>query len=312
MNSLRANTSFIDSNITAVSLRNHLIALLKALPELTKIKITILVTLTTALGYILAVQHITYEIIFPVTGIFLLACASSVLNHYQERETDALMQRTCNRPLPSARVVPEYVLAFSILLLFAGTFILAFLAGIASAAVGVFTFIWYNFVYTPLKKQTSFAIIPGSLVGALPPVAGWLAASGSFSDYKIWFVALYFFIWQIPHFWLLLMIYGDDYEKAGFPTLNSVFNSLQLKRITFGWIAAAVVTGSFIPLITGVNYAVTAILLILASIWMFYNSVKFIRADADRKSVTRTFVMVNFYTLILITVLIIDKLWIIM
>ena len=308
MNSLRTNTRFIDSNITAVSSWNNLTALLKSLPELTKIKITILVTLTTALGYILAVQHITYEIIFPVTGIFLLACASSVLNHYQERETDTLMQRTCNRPLPSARVVPEYVLAFSILLLIAGTFIIVFKAGIASAAVGVFTFIWYNFVYTPLKKKTSFAIIPGSLVGALPPVAGWLAASGSFFDYKIWFVALYFFIWQIPHFWLLLMIYGDEYEKAGFPTLNSVFNSLQLKRITFGWIAAAVVTGSFVPLITGVNFSTTALLLWLSSVWMVYNSVMFLRSDAERKNVIRTFVMINFYTLIIISVLIVDRL----
>lgn len=307
MNGIRANTNLAGREIAGVNVRNQAAALVKVLPELTKIKITVLVTLTTALGYVLAAQQITFGIFFPAAGIFLLACASSVLNHYQERETDALMMRTNKRPLPSGKVLPEYVLGLSVLLLIAGFVILILKAGIASAAVGIFTFVWYNFVYTPLKKKTAFAIIPGSLVGALPPVAGWVAASGSFTDYKIWFIALYFFVWQIPHFWLLLMIYGDEYKNAGFPTLSNVFNANQLKRVTFYWLLAAVITGSFIPIITGVNYIPTILILVLSSVWMVYNSVMFLRSDAERKIVIRTFVMINFYTLILITLFIIDR-----
>ncbi len=288
---------------------HNIIALLKSLPELAKIKITILVTLTTALGYVLAANRITFGIIYPVFGIFILACASSVLNHYQERDTDALMKRTRNRPLPSARVLPEYVLGLTIVLLIAGTFVFAYNAGLASTAVGVFTFIWYNFVYTPLKRKTAFAIIPGSLVGALPPLAGWLAASGSLTDYRIWFIALYFFVWQIPHFWLLLMIYGDEFDNAGFPTLNKIFTAQQLKKITFVWIAAAVITGSFIPFVTGVNFTASAVLMLIASAWVIYSSVKFLNSESDRKIVLKTFVTINFYTLILITVFIADRLF---
>lgn len=275
--------------------------------ELVKFRITILVSFTTALGYILAVRELTFSLFYPIAGIFLLACASSVLNHYQESDTDALMNRTKSRPIPSGRVLREHVLMLAMLLLAAGSAVLLYLTNITALAVGLFTFVWYNGVYTPLKRKTAFAIIPGALVGALPPVAGWAAGGGNLFDGRILIIAVYFFVWQIPHFWLLLMIYGDDYKRGGFPVLCDVLNKLQLKRITFAWLVATVSTAMMIPLFGIINFGLSNMVLVLVSGVMVYYSVKFYLSDGSRKEVVNTFIRINFYTMGLMTLLIGDK-----
>jgi protoheme IX farnesyltransferase len=250
--------------------------------------------------------------LYPIAGIFLLACSASALNHYQERATDSLMKRTSSRPIPSGRIEASTVLIISVLLLMAGTAILAEKTNLLTLGIGYLTFLWYNGIYTPLKKMTAWAIIPGSLVGALPPIAGWTAAGGSISDPRILIIALYFFIWQIPHFWLLLMLYSDDYEKGGFPTLTKIFNIQQLKRITFIWLVTTVLIALIIPMFGIVNFAFSNILLFIISGWMIYISVVFMRSDAGRKQVVNSFLSINFYTLLLITILSLDKfIWLI-
>ncbi|MCX7878638.1 MAG: UbiA family prenyltransferase, partial [Ignavibacteria bacterium] len=140
--------------------------------ELIKFRITSLVTLTTAMGYILASgDFISLEgLIYVSSGIFLLAAAASCLNHWQESKTDALMERTRYRPIPSGRIEPNSVLSLFVILFISGSLVLLSKSGFYSFLAGVFTFIWYNFIYTPLKRKTAFAIIPGALVGALPPL----------------------------------------------------------------------------------------------------------------------------------------------
>ena len=280
--------------------------------EIIKFKITILVSLTTGLGYMLASENMTLSMLYPIAGIFLLACSASALNHYQEQATDSLMKRTSSRPIPSGRIEASTVLIISVLLLMAGTAILAEKTNLLTLGVGYLTFLWYNGIYTPLKKMTAWAIIPGSLVGALPPIAGWTAAGGSIFDPRILIIALYFFIWQIPHFWLLLMLYSDDYEKGGFPTLTKIFNVQQLKRITFIWLVTTVLIALIIPMFGIVNFAFSNILLFIISGWMIYISVVFMRSDAGRKQVVNSFLSINFYTLLLITILSLDKfIWLI-
>lgn len=281
---------------------------IKIVSELTKFRITVLVSFTTGLGYVLASDKMGWGLLNVIGGIFLLACASSVLNHYQEYQTDALMPRTMNRPIPSGRVKPETVLYFAIALLVAGAVYLAIATNFLTLTVGLATFFWYNAVYTPLKKKSAFAIVPGSLVGALPPVAGWVAAGGTITDPRILIIAAYLFIWQIPHFWLLLMLYGKDYEKGGFPVLTQVFSQTQLKRITFMWLIANVMFAMLIPLFGIVNYSFTLALITALSAWMIYVSVKFFRSGAERKQIRDTFISINFYTLLLITILTADKL----
>jgi len=275
--------------------------------ELIKFRITILVAFTTALGYVLAVSELTFSVFYPVAGILLLAGSSSALNHYQERETDRLMKRTKNRPLPSGRVSEPTALTLSVLLLILGSAVLLLKTNLFSLVIGLFTYFWYNGVYTPLKRKTPFAVIPGALVGALPPVAGWTAAGGNLSDPRIAVVALYFFVWQIPHFWLLLMMYGDDFKKAGFPVLCDVFHKTQLKRITFAWLIAAVFIAALVPLFAILRHRVGEFILLLLSVGMCYYSFEFLKSDATIKQTMKTFVRINLFTMLLITLLIGDR-----
>jgi protoheme IX farnesyltransferase len=275
--------------------------------EIVKFRITILVSFTTGLGYILASSDISFRMFYAIAGIFLLACSASALNHYQERDTDALMKRTRHRPIPSGKVDLSSVLLISFVLFLSGSAVLLIGTNLAALITGYITFIWYNAVYTPLKKKTAWAIIPGSLVGALPPVAGWLAAGGNLFDMKIMVIALYFFIWQIPHFWLLLMLYSEDYARAGFPTLSNIFSPEQLKRITAMWLISTVLIALMVPMFGVINYGLTGIVLLVISLWMMYNSFRFLFSDGARKFVVSSFVKINFYTLLLITALSIDK-----
>jgi protoheme IX farnesyltransferase len=244
---------------------------------------------------------------YAITGIFLLACSASALNHYQERDTDTLMKRTMQRPIPSGRVHASSVLWISFVLFLSGTAILLFKTNLPALAAGYAAFIWYNAVYTPLKKITAWAIIPGSVVGALPPVAGWLAAGGNLFDTRIMVIALYFFIWQIPHFWLLLILYSEDYKRAGFPTLTSIFTPVQLRRITGIWLVITVLTALTIPAFGIINYSISGAALFIISLWMMYKSFRFLFSGGERKLVVSSFLSINFYTLLLITVLSIDK-----
>jgi protoheme IX farnesyltransferase len=280
---------------------------LKIFLEIIKFRITVLVTFTTGLGYILAADNISFGLFYPITGIFLLACAASAFNHYQERETDSLMRRTMRRPIPSGRIEPQTVLVIAGVILLMGSVELLLTTNLLTLGIGLVTFLWYNGVYTPLKKKTAWAIIPGSLVGALPPIAGWTAAGGSLGDPRIFIIALYFFVWQIPHFWLLLMLYADDYRKGGFPTLNEIFTTAQLKRITFSWLAATVMIAVSIPMFGLINYGFSTVVLFLVSVWMAYNCVTFLASNAEKKQVAGSFIKINFYTLLLITVLSLDK-----
>lgn len=283
--------------------------------EVAKIRITVLVAFTTALGYILASQSLTSFSLFPVAGIFLLACAAAALNHFQESKTDVLMDRTKNRPIPSGVVSSGTVLLISIVFLLFGSSLLLWKSNLLTLGIGLLTFFWYNAVYTPLKKVFSLAIIPGSLVGALPPIAGWVAAGGYVFDPKILLIGSFFFVWQIPHFWILLLIYGKDYEKGGFPTLSNVFSVRQLKQITFCWLVLTIVIALSINFFGILNFYVSNIFLVLICGWAFRESLKFLNSNetdfdfaADKKINKNMFIRINIFTLLIITTLSLDKL----
>src|SRR5574338_1116718 len=125
------------------------------------------------------------------------------------------MKRTRNRPIPSGKISPENALKIAVTLLIAGATMIYAGSGLLALGLGLLNLLWYNAIYTKLKKVNPLAIIPGSLVGAIPPAVGWVAAGGSISDPRILIISSFFFIWQIPHFWLLLLVLDKDYETAG-------------------------------------------------------------------------------------------------
>ncbi|MDY0082663.1 MAG: protoheme IX farnesyltransferase [Ignavibacteriaceae bacterium] len=281
---------------------------IKIITELTKLSITVFVTVTTAFGYIAYSGTINSEIILPTIGILFLACGSAAINHYQERNTDRLMERTKSRPIPSGKIKASTVLFIAIFLAVSGSIMLFFGGGLLALALGILNLIWYNAIYTPLKKKTPFAIIPGSIVGALPPMVGWVSAGGDIFNPQILLIAIFFFIWQIPHFWLLLLLLDKDYQKAGFPTLTQIFNQQQLGRITFIWIIATAVTGLLLPLFQISQNGYINLSLLLAAVWLSYKSISLIRSTVERTSYKFAFKGINYFALFVVLMVSIDKL----
>jgi protoheme IX farnesyltransferase len=277
--------------------------------ELSKIKITLFVTITTAFGYIAATGKLNLEIIPVLFGVLFLAFGSAALNHVQEKDFDVKMDRTKNRPIPSGRISANSSLLLAGLLVLAGSLILIIGSNLLAFTLALLNLLWYNIVYTLLKRKTAFAIVPGSLVGAIPPVIGWVAAGGSLFDPQIIAIAFFFFIWQIPHFWLLLLVMDNDYQQAGFPTLTQVFSKVQLSRITFIWIISTAVTGFLITLFGTVSDFWISNALFLSSLLLTWKAFKLL-IDHENLSVFRlTFGYINYFALFVVALVSIDKLF---
>ncbi len=281
---------------------------IRILLELAKIRISLFAALSASAGFILAKQEISGQIIPPVTGILFLACGSCALNQFQERKLDAWMERTKGRPLPAGKLVPSAALGVSLGLITLGSSILFFGTNGVSSSLGLFAVLWYNGTYTYLKQRTAFAAVPGALVGVIPPVLGWASGGGSIYDPRIWMIAFFFFIWQVPHFWLLLLNYGMDYNQSGLPSLSKVFTPEQLKRIIFIWMLSTAVSGLFIPLFGFVRFYFFHFLLLMATFWLVWNAVIFAKSPSKGVSFRLAFDRLNIYVLWVICLLSTDRL----
>jgi protoheme IX farnesyltransferase len=281
---------------------------IRILFELTKFRISVFATLSTSVGFILARQGISKEMLMPITGIFLLACGSCALNQYQERKSDQRMERTQKRPLPSKRLHPVAALKISLLCLLGGASILMAGTNWVALGLGAFAVFWYNGIYTPLKRKTAFAAIPGALIGTIPPVLGWVSGGGHLLDPQILAIALFFFIWQVPHFWLLVLDFGKDYERAGFPSLTRIFTPPQLRRITFTWVFATAVACLMIPLFGLVNFYGVRMGFLVAGFWLVWKAFMLLRSHHSEFSLRPTFNSINAYVLLVMFLLTLDHL----
>ena len=279
----------------------------KTLLELSKVRITFAVSLTTITGYVLASGQFDAGLILPTIGIFILACGSSALNHYQEKDKDARMERTRNRPIPSGRISANGALVFAILLTIIGSAIIYFGSGFLAMQLGILALIWYNAIYTPLKKKTAFAVVPGSVIGAIPPMVGWVAGGGSLADPREMIIAFFFFIWQVPHFWLLLLKFGKEYEAAGFPSITSFYTNKQIKNTTFIWTMATAVTALMLPVFGVVNSVVIALGMLAAVVWLVIVFSKLLRSGDEKFNARYYFIKINYFVLFMIIFLAVDS-----
>ena len=276
--------------------------------DLAKIRISLLATLSAATGYLLATGKITIHMLVPTGAVFLLACGSCALNQYQDREIDQLMERTKPRPIPSGRLDPETALWISIGLILLGSLILFSGAGDLALALGIFSVLWYNLIYTPLKRKTAFAAIPGALVGAIPPALGWVTGGGRILDPRIVGVALFFFIWQMPHFWLLLLDFSEDYKRAGLPSITQLFSRQQIKRIVFIWLLSTGVAGLSFPSSGLINFHFVYLFLFAATSWFIWNAIEFFTFNPQGTRVRIVFTKLNIYALFVLFLLSVDRL----
>ena len=187
---------------------------------LTKPRVAFLVLVTAALGFFLGGKgiHAPWLFFCALIGTDLASCGAAVLNQYIERDVDNLMQRTRNRPLPTGRVKPMAALSFGFVLVLSGVFFLLFTVGLLTAFLALLTAFLYVVVYTPMKRQNWLNTTFGAIPGALPPVGGWTAATGTVDPGAI-VLFLILFAWQHPHFYAIAWIFRDDYRRGGFKML---------------------------------------------------------------------------------------------
>ncbi len=275
--------------------------------ELIKFRITAFVMITTVFGYLCATKEFGIELLGAAIGIFLLASGSAALNHLQEAVFDAQMERTKNRPIPSGKISSRSVLNIILILSIVGSILLYISSGLTAVVLGSLALLWYNAIYTPLKRKTSFAIIPGSVIGAIPPVVGWVTGGGHLFDPQALLIAFFFFIWQIPHFWLLLLAFGKDYEDAGYPTLKKYFNVSQLARITYVWICVTGVTGLLMPLFSIIDLSFASAGILILVIGLVWRSAKLLHENIDKQSLRKVFLEINMFVAALIIFISIEK-----
>jgi len=275
--------------------------------QLGKIRISIPVALTGFLGYFRASGQLNEDFLFVFFGILFMSMGSSTFNHIQERNTDRLMQRTSGRPIPAGKIsVPGAVIA-GILFALAGLGLLLLTGSLVAAFIGVFTLAWYNLVYTPLKKVTPFAVLPGAVIGALPPMIGWAAAGGNLADPEILLISFFLFIGQMPHYWLLLIRIGDEFRSAGLPVITDIFSPSRLRNLSFVWIFCAAVAVLVFP-VTGIMHSTTIAFVMVGGVILFMIGMFLLSFRGEIMANWRkSFITVNLFYLFIIVILIADK-----
>ncbi len=234
----------------------------KAFIELLKMRLSLLVAFSCAFGYTLATKgNVNWEVLLMLTfGGFLLSGTSVGINQIIEKDLDKIMTRTKNRPLPTDRISVTEASVFLITTLLSSVIILWVYTNPLTVMLSVVSMLLYSFVYTPLKRVGPIAVFVGAIPGALPPLLGWVAATGTVS-YEALIIFGIQFIWQFPHFWAIAWVADDDYKKAGFKLLPSgggkdINTAIQIMIYTLFLIPLGLLPAKFG--ITGLDSAIVA------------------------------------------------------
>jgi heme o synthase len=233
--------------------------------ELVKARLTLLVLLTTAVGYYLAaVGPINPAGLFhAVFGTALAAAGAAALNQWWERRLDAVMHRTRTRPIPAGRMLPRDALILGCLLSLGGVAYLVLACNWLSAALAATTIVIYIFAYTPLKRVSTVNTLVGAIPGALPPVVGWAAASGRL-DLGAWSLFAILFFWQLPHFFAIAWMYREDYARAGFEMISKddISGARSASQSVLFCILLLIISGipAFLGLVSSIYLAVELVL----------------------------------------------------
>ncbi len=269
--------------------------LLTDLMTLTKARLSLLVIITTFVGFCMASgAHLDWlQLFHAVGGTTLAAAAAAVLNQRLETNVDRLMERTRHRPLPAGRMQPATALALGLVLGTAGTAWLWLTTNTLAASLAAATIVTYIAFYTPLKRRTSLCTIVGAVSGAIPPVIGWTAVRPSF-DLGAWVLFGILFTWQMPHFLAIAWMYRDEYSQAGFvmirrDDLTGAHTATQSLLYT---LALIVITA--IPFFAGLNSSLYLVLALLLDSVMLVCALRFL-FDRTRPIARQLFFASIFY-----------------
>lgn len=243
--------------------------------ELTKPRITFLIVLTSAAGFSLASRSgVDYvSMLSALFGIALLSSGIAALNQYAERDLDGLMRRTATRPLPTGKVAPWEALAFgSALTVVAEAYLLVFVNPL-SALLGLTVIAGYLFAYTPLKTRSSLSTVVGAFPGAVPPLIGWSAATGTLSI-EAWVLFSILFLWQFPHFLAIAWMYREDYGRAGILMLPVVEPDGRVTAQQIVVYTLMLIPVSLLPTVLGVSGRIYFFGAIALGLLFLYSSIR--------------------------------------
>jgi protoheme IX farnesyltransferase len=275
--------------------------------ELGKVRITVAVSITTATGYLLYTGSPDPDLLLTLAGIFLLASGASALNHIQELRYDRRMERTRQRPLPSGRITFSGAWTITLVYSIGGAALLFMGAGGTGLGMGLLAAFWYNVVYTYLKRSTAWAVIPGSAIGSIPPLIGWISAGGSPTDPEVLPIVVFFFIWQVPHFWLLIMKFGREYEAAGFPSLSEKMTDMQIRRMIYAWVAGTALVTVVFSLTGPLSSLISKAGLWICSAWLLLAFIPILRGSHPGFRPGKYFIRINYFVLLAIVFMCLDK-----
>jgi heme o synthase len=275
------------NNSTSISLSQFISAKMKAYAILAKVRLSSFVILSSVIGFIYASIGLEINwiklVLFTIGGS-LVTFASNAINQVIERESDKLMTRTMNRPLPLGQITQIEAILFIGITAIVGISILAFSNNLLTGVLAALSLLLYGFVYTPLKKISSIAVFVGAIPGAFPPLLGYVAVQNQIDNFALWLFMVQFF-WQFPHFWSIAWVSYQDYLKANIMLLPSKSGkSKQSAWITLIY-TLVLIPLSLYPLYLGLSFTVGTGVLAIASLGFSYLAFNLYKtlADADAK-----------------------------
>ena len=286
---------------------NNILLITRAYIELIKPSILIMVLITTLLGYYLGNEGVMswIRLIWTLLGTGLSAGGASALNQYLERDQDKLMDRTCNRPIPAGIIQPQNALLFGVSAVIMGSLILVMKINILTGFLSLLTAFMYVLIYTPMKKLTWLNTSLGSIPGALPPLGGWVAATGNI-DSGGWILFAILYLWQHPHFFAIAWMCKDDYQKAGFKMLPVIEpNGSRTIRQIF-WHLSLLFPVCFLPFIIGMSGNIYLFGTTILTLLYFLSAIPMLK-EKSSKNASRILKASVLYLPLLMVIIIIDK-----
>ncbi|WP_299059382.1 heme o synthase [uncultured Polaribacter sp.] len=276
--------------------------------QLTKVGLSLSVVFTSVTGYLLAVDTVNYfTLVLLGIGGFFMVGASNAYNQIIEKDTDAIMKRTQNRPLPTGRMSVNTALFIAILFTVLGLAIL-YSINPKTALFGAISIFLYTSVYTPLKPVTPLAVFVGAIPGAIPFMLGWVAATNQFGI-EAGFLFMIQFFWQFPHFWAIGWLQDEEYKKVGFNMLPmNTKDKGAVKQIIFYTIIMILVSIAPVLKVSGAFYIhpITAVIVALLGIYMLYFGIKLHKSEENTDARKLMLSSILFITLVPI-IYVVDK-----
>ena len=271
------------NSIAILENKTSIRALLSDLKQLTKVGLSLSVVFSSVAGYLLAIDVVNFTtLVLLALGGFFMVGASNAFNQIIEKDTDAIMQRTKNRPLPTGRMSVNFAMFVAILFTVLGLSIL-YSINPKTALFGAISIFLYTCAYTPLKSVTPLTVFVGAIPGAIPFMLGWVAATNNFGI-EAGFLFMIQFFWQFPHFWAIGWLQFEEYKKAGFNMLPmNTKDKGAVKQIIFYTIIMIFVSIAPVLKVSGdfYIYTLTAVIIALLGLLMLYYAIQLYKSEQN-------------------------------